>query len=92
MVLNGKPVCFILDSGNKTEAFRMPVNRNLHVLIVQPPGPVIVIFDHAADRNRKSQLRQNLFCNVYLPPAAIHHQDVREPGKASEVLFHSLLL
>ena len=55
VVLDGKPVSLILNSGDEPEAFGMPVNGNLHILVIQSPGPVVVILHHAADWNGKPQ-------------------------------------
>ena len=51
VVLDGKPVCLILNPCHKLEALGMAVNGNLNVLIVEAPGPMIVVLYHAADRN-----------------------------------------
>ena len=50
-----------------------------------------VILHHAANRNRKPQLLHHLQSNIHLTLSAIHHQKIRKSGKASKLLFHSLI-
>ena len=80
-----KAVGFILDPGDQFEAFGIPVNGQLLVLIVEPTGPVIVVLDHAADRNGKSQILKHLQSDIYLSFAAVH-QDLEEQGCDCAVL------
>jgi len=51
VVLDGEPVCLILDPRHELEALGMAVDGDLNIIIVESPGPVIVILYHAADRN-----------------------------------------
>ena len=90
----GKAVGLVLDGRDKGECPPVHIDGDLPALTVHDgTGAVMVILDHAV----KGHIGQRSACQCRLgradlPPAAIHHQDVREPGKASEVLFHSLLL
>ena len=62
------------------------------LLIVQPPCPVIVIFDHTAYRNRKPEFRQYLFCHMHLSLSTIHQDQVRELTETTEFLFFFVFL
>ena len=83
VVFNGKTVGFILNPGDKPEPFGVTVNGNLHIIIVESPGSVVIILHHTADRYGKPQLIKDLQGNVYLSSAAVHHDQVRKPGKTS---------
>ena len=50
---DSKTVCLILDPRHELEALGMAVDGDLNIIIVESPGPVIVILYHAADRNVK---------------------------------------
>lgn len=56
MVLYGKAMCLILNPCNQPEALGIFFNGNLYIVVVKPSGTVIIIFHHAADRDRKVQL------------------------------------
>ena len=60
VVFNGKTVGFILNPGDKPEPFGVTVNGNLHIIIVESPGSVVIILHHTAHRNGKSQLIKDL--------------------------------
>lgn len=78
------PVCLILDPRHELEALGMAVDGDLNIIIVESPGPVIVILYHAADRNVKLQFAQHTQRDVHLSAAAVHEDQVWEPRKASE--------
>ena len=67
MVFNGKPMGFILDPGDQTEAFAGCVNRNLHIVEIQASRPMMIILDHTADRDAYPKLIQHLQSDIYLP-------------------------
>ena len=56
MIFDGKAVRFILDPGDEFEAFAVGIYLDFPVLIIQASRPVVVIFDHAADRDGQAQL------------------------------------
>ena len=76
VVLDGEPVCLILDPRHELEALGMAVDGDLNIIIVESPGPVIVILYHAADRNVKLQFAQHTQRDVHLSAAAVHE----DPG------------
>ena len=80
----------ILDSGDEFEAFATGIDRDLPVLIVQSPRPVVIVLDHAADRDGKAQLGKHLKRHVYLALSAVHQKQIRETGEAAELLLHLL--
>ena len=90
MILDGKTVRFILDPGDQFEAFRMGIYREFNVMVIQASGPVVVILDHAADRNVNSQFFQYRQRNIHLSAAAVHEDQIRELGKAPVLLIHLL--
>ena len=71
VIFNSEPMHFILDPRNQLKPLTGVTDRNLMLLIVQPPCPVIVIFDHTAYRNRKPEFRQYLFCHMHLSLSTI---------------------
>ena len=72
----------ILQPRDQLEALGALVNRQLHILIVQPPCPVMVVLHHARYGNRQPQLRKDLQRDIHLPSASIHHDDVRKLREA----------
>ena len=92
MVLDGKAVRLILDPCDQLEPLRVGVNRQLDIPKIESPGPVVVILDHSADRDRQPQLPQNILRDVHLPASAIHHDQIREHREAAEFRIHSLFL
>ena len=92
MVFDSEAVCFVLDPGDQLKAFGMRVDRQFDIMEVKPPGPVVVILDHAADRDLQSKLFHNAFRDVHLPPASVHHDQVREYGERAHLPVRALLL
>ena len=90
VIFNGETVRLILDSGDEFEALAAGIDRDLPVLIVQPPRPVVIVLDHAADRDGKAQLGKHLKRHVYLALSAVHQKQIRETGEAAELLLHLL--
>ena len=84
MVFDGKTVRLVLDPGDQLKAFGMAVDGDLHILKIQPSGPMAVILHHAADRDVQTQFPKHLKGYVHLAPAAVHHDQIREPGKAAQ--------
>ena len=92
MILNGKPVGFILDSGNQLKTLRAGIDGELHIVEVKPPGPVKVILHHAAHRNIQPQLFHHPQGHIHLSPASVHHDQIREGGKAAQLLIQLFFL
>ncbi len=94
VVFDGKPVGLVLDPGDQLKALAVPVNGDLHILVIKAPGPVIIILDHAADRDREPQTLQDLQGHVYLAPSAVHHDHlhilvIKAPGPVIIILDHA---
>ena len=87
MVFDGKPVGLVLDPGDQLKALAVPVNGDLHILVIEAPGPVVIVLDHATDRDGEPQTLQDLQGHVYLAPSAVHHDQIREACEAPEP-FH----
>ena len=68
----------------------MPVDGNLLIPIVQSAGVVVIILDHAADRNIQPQIRQHLLCHMHLTFTAIHHDHIRKDRESIAALFSLL--
>ena len=90
MIFNRETVGFVLNPGDQLKPFAVPVDGNLHIIIIQPAGSVFVILNHSADRDRQSEAVQNLQRHVDLPPPAVHHDQIRQPVKATVRLDASL--
>ena len=48
VIFDGKSVRFVLNPGNQPERLGRFINRYLYVMLVQYPGPMMVILHHAA--------------------------------------------
>ena len=53
---------------------------------------MVIVLDHTAHGNGKTQLVKDLQGNVYLSSSAVHHDQVREPGKASHTEVAAFVL
>ena len=84
VIFDGKPVGFVLNTGNQLKALGVGVDGQFHIVVIKASGAVVVVFNHAADRNMDVQLLKHREGYVDLTPAAVHHQYIREPGKASQ--------
>ena len=51
---------------------------------------MVIVLDHAADRDGKAQLGKHLKRHVYLALSAVHQKQIRETGEAAELLLHLL--
>ena len=56
MVLDRKPVRLVLNPGDQLKSFRMAIDWNFHILIIQSPRPVVIILYHATDRDFQLKL------------------------------------
>ena len=71
VIFNSKPMHFILDSRNQLKPLTGVTDRNLMLLIVQPPCPVIVIFDlpHTGIVSPSSASTCSATCTCPFPPS-----------------------
>ncbi len=92
VILNGKAVRLILDPRHQPERLGMRIDRQLHILKINAPCPVIIVLHHAADRDIDPQRIQHLKGDVYLPSSAVHHDQVRKTAEASHFITHTLLV
>ena len=51
VILNCKAMCFILNPCDQLKPFRITVDRNLHIIIIQSSRSVIIVLYHTAYRN-----------------------------------------
>ena len=51
-----------------------------------------IILYHTADRNRDAKLIKDAQGDVDLPPAAVHHDEIREAAEAAHLIAHSLFV
>ena len=56
VVLDRKPVRLVLNPGDQLKSFRMAIDWNFHILIIQSPRPVVIILYHATDRDFQLKL------------------------------------
>ena len=88
MILDRKTVRLVLNPCNQFKSFRARIYGDLHIMIIQPSGAVVVILHHAADGNIQMQFVKHLQCNVDLSSAAIHQKQIRKFRKTSESVVH----
>ena len=91
VVLDGKAVRLVLDTGDELEALPGGVDRQFFVVEKKSAGAVAVILDHPADRDLEAELIQHRGGDIDLAPAAVHQDKIREAGEAPQLRVEILL-
>ena len=90
MVFDGEAMGLILHTGNQMKSLGGLIDGDLLIVKIQPSCPVMIILDHAADRDIQMEFLQHFQRDVDLALSAVHHNHVGKPGKASHIVAEIL--